>query len=821
VTGIRDALRLLRRAPGYTIVAILTMALGIGATTTLFSVAYGVLMKPLPWPDADRIVRIVETRDGRQPRLANKVTNGTYFAWRDQPATIEAIAGYSVANVGMTFNWSGAGEPVRLAVSPLTPSAFEVLRARPIRGRLFTDNEVPPAGPNGVDTPRPAVISYALWRDRFGGTDDVLGRVIRLDDVSHTIVGVMPASFAFPDTETRVWTPMPIPSVIQPRGGRSMMIFAGIARLKAGVSLEQAAAEGTSRARQAPDPGFAALAMFGSSAPSRISVTPMAQAMTADVRPAILVLFAAVALLLIAAVANVGSLQIARATTRRREIAIRAALGAGRRELVRRLLSESALVGAAGAAVGVALTFASARALPSILPSDFPRAADITVDVPVLAFAAALAIAASIAAGLLPVFTTRHIDIAAALAQASAASAGGRPAGRLRTAIMAAQVAVAVLLLVGAALLARSFVALMHADLGYEPRNMLTARLDPPQRTDGPTRVRIADAVVGRMRAIPGVTHAAAGNALPFMSLGQALGTELPSPANPAVKLQVHANVRLVSPDYIAAMGLPLLQGRLLSDEDGEASPAIVVSRSFARQYLGPSPIGTHVPMAVANGGRTDWEIVGVVGDMRQTSATEPQTPDVFVSYRQAPSGWGRFSIFFAIRAADDPAAHIAALRTAVREQDPALVLDSIMTMEERVATSLAKPRLYALLLGGFAFAALALAGVGLFGVLSYVVAQRAREIAIRTALGAQVHDIVTLVLRNAMATALCGAVFGLASAYALTRYVSSFLYGVSPSDVVSYASVVAVVSAMAAIACLVPARRAARVDPLVALKTD
>ena len=705
------------------------MALGIGATTTLFSVAYGVLLKPLSWADSDRIMRVVETRDGHQARLPGTMTNGTYFSWRDQAATIDAIGGYGVGTNSMTASRGAGDEPIRLRVTAMTPSAFDVLRARPVRGRLFTDAEVPVAGMGGVDTPRPAVISHALWRDWFAGRDDALGRVIRLDDVPHTIVGVMAASFTFPDTETRAWTPMPIPQVLQPRNARSMMIFGGLVRLAPGVSPRQAAAEGTTRARHAPDPGFAALAMFGSSAPADIAVAPLAQAMIAEVRPALLLLLAAVILLLATAVANVGGLQLARATTRRREIAVRIAIGANRRQLLRQLVAESAVVTAAGAAAGVAVAFALARLLPSILPADFPRATDISVSRPVLAAAVLLSIVASVGASLMPAAVTRRVDVTAALADESAASAAGvrSRSGRLRALVMAAQVAVASLLLIGAALLGRSFVALMHADRGYDPSNLLTARLDLPQRTDGPTHARIADAVIERMRAIPGVTLAAAGNALPFMSLGTALGTELPSPSNPAIKLQVHANIRLVSPGYISAMRLPLLQGRFLNESDGAASAAAVVSRSFAQHYLGDDPIGKHIPMAVANGGRQDWEVVGVVGDIRQASVTDPQTPDAYVSYRQS-NGWIRGSIYFVVRTSGDPSAQIVALRTAVREQDPTLALDSIMTMEDRVATSLAKPRLYATLLIGFAVAALAIAGVGLFGVLSYAVAQRARE---------------------------------------------------------------------------------------------
>lgn len=824
---VRYALRLLRRDPGYAAVAILTIALGIGATTTLFTVAYGVLMKPLPWPDADRIVRVVETRGGRQARLPGTLTNGTYLEWRDHHETIDGLGGYGVASLPGSNNVTvvrGAGaEPVRVAVTTMTPSMFDLLRATPIRGRVFTDAEVPAAGSSGVDTPRPIVIAHGLWRDWFSGRDDALGTVIRLDDVPHTIVGIMAESFAFPTRDVRAWTPMPIPAVVQPRNARSMMIFGGLARLKSGVSPARAAAEATARARQAPDPGYAALAMFGSTAPSDVAATPMVDAMTADVRPAIVLLMTAVGLLLATAVANVGGLQLARATTRRREIAVRTALGASRAALVRQLLVESAVVSGIGMGAGIALTLALARALPSILPSDFPRTSDIGVSAPVLAFAALLSAIASVGATLLPASVTGRVDVVSTLAEESAASAGGlwrSRSGRLRALVMAAQMAVACLLLVVAALLGRSFVALMRADRGYDPSGLLTARLDLPQRTDGPTHGRIADAVIERMRSTPAVSHVAAGNSLPFMSLGTALGSELPSPSNPSIKIQIHANVRMVSPDYFAALRLPLLQGRLLADTDGQGSTAIVISRAFAQQYLGADPIGKHVPMAVSNTGPRDWQVVGVVGDIRQGAVTDPQTPDVFLSYREDPNGWIRSAIHFVVRTTGDPSAQVPMLRTAVREQDPTVALDSIMTMEERVATSLAKPRLYAILLTGFAVAALAITGVGLFGVLSYAVAQRAREIGVRTALGAQVHDIVALVLRQAIAIGVAGSAIGLWAAYVSTRYLSAFLYGVARGDLVSYVAVAAAVAIVAAIACIVPARRAARVDPISVLRS-
>jgi len=524
----------------------------------------------------------------------------------------------------------------------------------------------------------------------------------------------------------------------------------------------------------------------------------------------------------VTATANVGSLQLARATTRRRELAVRAAIGAGSGRLVRQLVVESGVIGVAGGAAGLALSLTLHRALPSLLPADFPRTGDIALSMPVLLFAIAVSVCTSVVCGLLPAAPATRINLVDTLAEDGAGAVAGawrNRSARVRTVIMVGQIAVASVLLVGAALLGRSFVALLHADRGYDPANLLTARLDLPRRYDGPARVALAEAVLARLRGAPGVLSAATANALPFLSLGDTWGSSMPSPANPEIKQQVQANFHIVSPDYFSALRLRLTEGRLLSDADTlGAAPVLVIDRTFARKYLGDLRIGAHIPIKFAEG-RPEAVVVGVVEDMHQGNVTEPQTPELFASYRQIPSWLVRWSIIFIVRTADDPLGHVAALRTAVHEQDPTVAVDSIMSMDERLATSLAKPRLYAVLLTGFATAALAIAAVGLFGVLSYAVAQRSREIGVRTALGARTRDIVGLVLRQAMAIALVGVLTGLWAAAALTRYLSTFLYGVGRYDAVSFAAVGATVMVVAAAACVFPARRAADVDPLVVLR--
>jgi putative ABC transport system permease protein len=819
---LRYGVRLLRRQPGFAAVAILTMALGIGATTVLFSVANGVLLKPLPWSDADRLVRVTETRQGRTGRVLGTVSNGTFLAWRDHPSTIEDLGGWLTQTATLT----GAGDPVRVPIIPTTPSLFAILRVRPLIGRLFSEGEGVRGQPGGV------ILSHGLWQERFGGRPEVVGRLVQLNDQPYTIVGVMPSEFAFPDRETRAWTAWSVPPVIAEGGGRVGVIFRTIGRLRRGATPAQAAAEATSRARSAPDMGFAARALFGAVGPIDVSAVPELQAITADVRPAILVLLAAVALLLIAATANVASLQLARATTRRREMAVRAAIGAGQRRIVRQLLIENAIVGLCGGAAGLALAAGLQQLLPSLLPAGFPRLDAVALDMRVLWFALGMSVLASAVCGLLPAWHTRRVNLVETLSEdgvASISGAGHSPMARTRALIMAGQVAIACMLLVGAALLTRSFVSLVRADRGYDPVNLLTARLPFPPDYPAERRKQLLEALVERLRVVPGITHAAYGTALPFVSFGGFTAFTMRSPLNPDVELNVQAAQRVVSPDYFSAMRLRLVAGRTLTDADTTTTPpAIVVNQTFAREYLGERPLGVHIPQHGPRAGgirfsdeHADWEVVGVVDDMQQDVDSSRQ-PEIFASIKQittASTNLG-FDPILVIRTAADPTTYVSTLRHLVQEQAPTLALDSVMTMEDRVMTSLAKPRLYAVVLASFGVFALLIAGVGLFGVLSFSVAQRTREIGVRSALGAQARDIVALVLRQALWIVGVGVAIGLAAALASVRLLSAFLYGISPRDTLTFVAVPIVIVAVAAVACLVPARRAAKVDPLTALRT-
>jgi putative ABC transport system permease protein len=800
--------------------AVLAIALGIGATTTLFSVTYGVLLKPLPWPTPDRLVRLEERRGGRTGRIPWTITNGTYLAWRDS-ATVDAIGGW----MSMSSTFNDAGEPERIRLGRLTPTVFAVLDAHPLVGRVFANSDA------AISQPDTAILSYGFWQRRFGGAADIVGRSVRVDSLSYTVIGVMPAAFVFPDRETQVWIPLHVPQVYSADGKSiSLQIFGALARMRPAVAPAQVEAEGTGRARSARDPGTSALALFGSGEAPTITATPALEVVIAEVRPAIRILLVAVLLLFGTAVASVATVQLARVAARRREMTVRAALGASTARLARQWLTESAVIGVVGGVLGMAGARLLIALLPLILPADFPRLVDITLDWRVAFASTTATLAAIVVCGLIPALQTRRIDLVQSLADDNRApvSAGVRtPVARLRAGIMAGQIAVACVLLIGAGLLARSMQSLINVDRGYNPNNVLTARLPLPSGSTYAKSASMLEAVTDRLRALPGVTEASFGNALPLVSAGGLSGFSVRLPRDPSTMAKVQTFHRTVHPGYLSAMGLRLRAGRFLTDRDTETSqPVLVVNRSFAQQYLGDDPIGRRLSLSLYR--QAEWEIVGVVEDMKQggletgrfIGMADSAQPEMFSSYRQ----FGEMrpdSIFFIVRTVGDPSALAPFVRAIIREQAPALVLDSVMSMEDRLQSSLSQPRAYAFVLGCFATFALAIAVVGLFGVLSYSVAQRSREIGVRTALGAQTRDIVALVLRSGVAITAVGLLAGLVAAALLVESLSTILYGVRPFDPATFIAVPVVLALAAALACVGPARRAARIDPIRALRQD
>jgi predicted permease len=563
--------------------------------------------------------------------------------------------------------------------------------------------------------------------------------------------------------------------------------------------------------------------MFGGNGPAEIRAVPAVEMMTAEVKPALLVMLAAVALLLTTATANVASLQLARATTRRREMAIRAAIGAGGRRIARQLVVESALVGLGGGVAGLSLAAVLHRALPSLLPADFPRIDAVAVDAGVVLFAVSVSMAVSVACGVLPAFHARRLNLTESLSDDGTAPVGASlrsPAARARITIMAGQIAVSCMLLIGGALLARSFVALLHADRGYDPANLLTARIPLPTAYSMERRGQLLDELVASLASAPGVRDVGYGNALPLLSSGGFRAFRMHPPADPSLEIDVNTIQRVVSPGYFRALALRVKAGRALSEGDTMSAPqVVVVNRSFAARYLGARPLGAVVPnLGMCRGDQDRWEVVGVVDDMRQTGVGDEPQPEIFMPFRQIGCPQAIPDPVVVVRTAADPAPYAVVLRRLLKERAPSLALDSVLTMEERVMTTLARPRLYAVVLVGFSAFALVIAAVGLFGALSYSVAQRAREIGVRTALGARAIDIVALVVRQAAVIAGAGIAFGLALAIAAVRSLSVFLYGVTAYDTVTFVAVPLVIVGVAIAACVVPARRAARIDPLVAI---
>jgi putative ABC transport system permease protein len=809
---VRYGLRVLARQPGPTMVGATTIALSIAAVTLVTSIVWSVLLKPLPWTEADQLVRVYEgARGGSQGfgQFGPIFTNSTYLVWQDQPATVVGLAAWRSHEVTLT----GEGTAERLRIATVTASLAPLLRVEPLVGRWFESSDEPPSAPRRV------VISHGLWMERFGGSHDAIGQALRFDGDTYTILGVMPQGFAFPDRHARAWRPLHVPPVVHDGlSGARLTMFSALARLKDGATPAQAAAEATARGRAMPGAGLTTMALFGSDGPLEVTAVRVREWTTREVRPALLALLAAVGLLLLTSAANVANLQLARATVRRREIAIRAALGAGTPRIARQLLIENVLLGLLGGVAGVLLAAGLHGTLPAILPADFPRLEEIALDwrAAVVAFGASAG--AGLLTGLLPAFQARRLNLTGALADDAPSRAGGSGAVRLaRAGVMAAQVASAIVLLVGAALLTRSFVAQLGADRGFDASNVLTAALPIPRADDSRERRNaLLEAIVERVQGVPGVSAAGFTSILPLTGSESMRAHAMPGrhPGDPPV-VNVRFSFRVVSPAYFAVMGMRIAQGRGLTETDSATSrPVAVVNRAFARAYLDDTSLGQVLPVGTDT--HPDWEIVGIVEDVRPDLGAA--SPELFVSHRQWPEMDGGDPIIV-VRTAGRPADLAPVLRAIVRDLDPSLALSSVRTMAERLDGELAKPRLYSVVLVTFGALALAIAGVGLFGVLSYAVAQRSRELAIRTALGAAPRHVVSLVLRQGLVFTGTGVVAGFAACVLMARLISDLLYGVTAVDHWSYLLAAGLVAAVALLACAVPARRAARADPAVVLR--
>lgn len=823
---IRLALRMMRRQPGFALVSMTLIALAIAAATSIFSVVNGVVLKPLPRVNMDGLVRVFDSGPGNEPTTA--LTNSTYHAWRDSPSTIEGLAAWN--------DWSLAFEG---------PSGLEVVRGARITASLFPLIGVAPAlGINFTEdqelTDDAIILSHGFWQERFGGASDVLGRQLTLAGRQRTIIGIMPRGFQFPDREARVWVAMRPPSVIESVSNRGAnksvtMRFTrhnGVARLKPGVTPEQAASEAAQRVSAAFPKHRRNDRPFADGVTRKFVLMPMLDWMIKDVKPALWILSAAVVLLFVAAIGNVANMQLSRAASRRQDIAIRVAMGAGGGRLVRQLLVESLMMAAAGAAAGVAITAAVLRALPALMPEDFPRLDDIAIDARVLAVAAGLTVTIALVMCLMPARLARRVKLTSVLAEDGAAPVGHSlrsPVARARMVIITGQVAIAALLLVGAGLLSQSLWKLIDIDRGYQPANLLTARLGHFSRgLAANARPQFYADVLAQLQAMPGVTHAALSNELPLTPAGDG---RIPG-RNPTVADQpMEGEAHIVSTDYFEAMGMRLVRGRGFTAADVRTSELVMlVSETFAKRYLPAEPLGTRVSLdldadrpceptkAVRSACTNPWQVVGVVADVRRSGAGAEVLPEIFAARSQMLSPMPATQYVVA-RTTGDPEALAATLRAIVKGASPMAVLEDVMTMETRLMRSLARPRLYAVLLGGFATFALLIAVIGLFGGLSYGVAQRTREFGIRTALGATPRDIMAQVMKQGTVMTVSGMALGFGAAAATVRYLGKFLFGVSPLDAATFAFVGVTLTAVALMACAIPARHAARIDAIDALR--
>lgn len=811
LNDLRYALRTVSRERGFSMVAIVTLGLGIGATTALFSVADNVLIRPLPWTTPERLVRIEERRSGQPGRVRWTVTNGTYNAWRDSHQTLDDLAAWRTT--GHVLQGADAAE--RVLVTATSPNLFAMLGAQPAAGRPFVDADAAPGAP------ATAILSYGLWQQRFGRDPDVVGRAIRLDDRDYEVIGVMPSGFAFPDRDTRVWMPFePLPLMSADGWQMRIVVVEAIGRLADGATAEHAAAEATARARSVADIRQAALAVFGATGEVVVSVGLVQDVLTDEVRPALTLLLAAVSLLLLATMANVISMQMARATARRQEAAVRLAIGGGRLRLMRLWLVESAVLGTCAGLVGIVLAATVVQMLPAWLPAEFPRVDEIVLHERSLAYAFAVTLLIAAVCGTVPAWFVQSSEIARDLASDRSAQSGSRRRGvgtRLQSALVIGQVSAACVLLIGGALLARSFTKMIAADRGYDPANVLTARLTLPQDLPGPERAQFLERLQERLRSLSGVRQVAFGNGLPLLGGGANFGRDIPSPSDPSATLHVAATWRAVSPEYLGTLRSRIVQGRPLQLTDTVDTPRVmIVNRTFASQYLGPNPIGLRLRLGLSAG--EEWEVVGVTDDLRPGALTEPIGPEFFISTLQAPNSIA-FDPVLLIRTDDDPTKHARALRDFAGEINPAAAIDSIMTMDERLRTSLGRPRAYALVLGALAALSLAICAVGVFGLLSYTTALRTPEIGVRVAVGAAPGQIASLIIRQALGLVAIGLAIGLTITLLLAESMSRFVYGVTTRDFPSFAIAPLAVGALGLIAAAWPARSAARLDPLRALR--
>lgn len=801
---LRHAVRSLLRHKSIAAAAVLTLALGLGVGTALYSVVDGVLLRPLPYPESEQLVRVFEQHPDAKPILQGQMLSDvTLDAWTDM-RTLEGIGRYS----HRTFTWSTPEGAIRVEGGALAPALPRLLRVAPHRGRFFNDSE----GEAGAD--QVVVLGYDLWVERFGARDAAVGEYIRLDDKEHLIIGVAPPRFAFPSPETRLWTPFARPV----REPGSVYVSEAIGRLRPGATPEQVEIEGTAVARSVARPMVTEMLFGRGGRPVEVRAVRLLDHVTAGVRPALTALGAGVLLVLCIACANVANLLLTYGLARRRELAVRAALGAPSGRLIRLLLLESLVLALAGVGLGLVFAWFVIDAVPALVPESVPRLENVSMNARVVFAGMAAAFAAALVSGLVPAWRSSRVDLALAQRDDDGRSAG-LASTRLRFVLLVGEAALALVLIVGAGLLVRSVNALVGVDSGYDPSNVLVARVVVAGERVERARTRLlADRVTERVRALPGVVAAGVGNMVPFggATMMTAHTLDRPGPGGEPVVAQAASNI--VTPGFLEALRIRLVDGRTFERTDAALGNAMLVNETFARQYLndGAPVVGRRFPVAVRDG-EPSWTIVGVVGDVRPSGPRTDVRPEIF--YVNGPARQVGAWIQVAVRTTGDPAAVIAPLREIVRTEDPLAAVDEAGPLSANLARSIAQPRFFATVLSLFAALALVLAAVGLYGVLSYIVTLRRRELGVRAALGARRADLLRMVVRQGLGATAAGLVAGLVLAIWAARLMRTLLFGIEPLDVPSFVAGAAVLLAVALLASLIPARRAASSDPLEALR--
>ncbi|HYY56059.1 MAG TPA: ABC transporter permease [Pyrinomonadaceae bacterium] len=796
---LRYGMRVLRKNPGFTTVAVMTLALGIGANTAIFSIVNTVILRPLPYKEPDRIMYLQGSNTQRE-LTQNPVSPPDFLDWRAQSRSFSEMAAFE----STIFRHTAESGAERLNGYSVTANFFDLLGEKPLLGRVFTAEDERP----GADMV--AILSETVWQRHFGGDPGIVGKPVKMNDRTFIVVGVMRAAFKFPDTLAEVWKPLAFDNeALQDRTSYRLQV---IARLKDGVTFEGARAEMETISRQLQQ------AYPQTNSGWSVFIQPLHESIVGFLRPAMFVLLAAVFFVLLIACVNVASLLSARMTSRRKEVALRTAIGATRLRILRQLLTESVLLGLIGGTCGVFLAVLGLKVLVGFIPPFTPRVEEIGIDPTVLAFTLLISVVTGLIFGLMPAWQTTHTNLNEILKDSSRGSTGGKGQNRFRSILVVTEVVLSLVLLIGAGLLIRSFAAMRNVDPGFKAEGVLvnSQLVLPPQKyAEGNRGVMFFKELFERVRALPGVEAVGGITALPLQGNSRlqayAVAGRPPQPQGQ----ELTAVINTVAGDYFQTMSIPLRSGRLFTERDDANAPkAVLINETLARRiFPGQNPLGERLYM---RGGNTPYEIIGVVGDAKQFNLTGEASPEIFTHYLETPTTF----MYVLARTKGDPTSLAMPIRREVQAIDPDQPVGN-RTLAQQFENSISQPRFYTLLLGLFAAVALILSTIGIYGVMSYMVAQRTHEIGIRMALGAQRRDVLRIVIWQGLKLAMIGVAVGLAFAFLATRLLSSLLYGVSAVDPVTFIIIPLLLTGVAVAACFIPARRATRIDPLIALRNE